>query len=68
MYAMHSSDVHIHDILLQVALGHNLTGSQSCFAVFYKEILQNALVKAITEAYWEVNWQSGLLGYPRTLK
>ncbi len=53
--------IHIQDVLLQVALGHSLMGSQSCLAAISKDIFQLALAAAIEEAYWESRSQEGLL-------
>ena len=53
--------VHVQDVLLQVALGHSLIGSQSCLAALSKDIIQHALATAIEEAYWESRSQEGLL-------
>ena len=53
--------VHVQDVLLQVALGHSLIGSQSCLAALSKDIIQHALASAIEEAYWESRSQEGLL-------
>jgi hypothetical protein len=55
---------HVHEILLQVALGHSLSGSQSCFAVLSKDIFEHALATAIEESYWDVKLQRGLLTPP----
>jgi hypothetical protein len=51
----------VQDILLQVALGHSLPGSQSCLAVLSKDIIQHALASAIEEIYWKIRSQEGLL-------
>ncbi len=53
--------IHIQDVLLQVALGHSLVGSQSCLAALSKDIFQHSLETAIEEAYWESRSQEGLL-------
>ncbi len=53
--------VHVQDILLQVALGHSLIGSQSVLAALSKDIVQHALATAIEQAYWEMRSQEGLL-------
>ena len=51
----------LEDILLQIALGNTLRGSQSLLSVLSKDILQHSLAPQIETGYWELRSQEGLL-------
>ena len=51
----------LEDVLLQIALGQSLPGSQSLLSVLSKDILQHSLATHIESGYWELRSQEGLL-------
>ena len=53
--------MHIQDILLEIALGHGLRGSQSLLSLLSKDVLQHALASAIEECYWQQRADIGLM-------
>jgi hypothetical protein len=51
-------------ILLLVAMGHTLRGSQSPLALLSKDIIQHALAPAISDAFWIARCAAGLVTPP----
>jgi hypothetical protein len=58
---MFEESVHLQDVLLVVALGHDLAGSESLLASLPKEIVRSILAREIEKCYWESRLSIGLL-------
>jgi hypothetical protein len=58
---MFEESVHLQDVLLVIALGHDLEGSKSLFAMLPKEIMQSILAREIERCYWDFRSSIGLL-------
>jgi hypothetical protein len=52
------------EVLLLIAMGHALHGSQSLLALLSKDLLQHALAPAISEAFWSARLAAGLVTPP----
>ncbi len=61
---MFEENLHLQDVLLTVALGHSLTGTDSLFATLSKDIMQNILAVEIETCYWKSRLDIGLLTPP----
>ena len=58
---MFEESVHLQDVLLVIALGHDLAGSKSVLAMLPKEIVQSVLAREIEKCYWDSRFSIGLL-------
>jgi hypothetical protein len=58
---MFEENVHLEDVLLNLALGHGLAGSKSVLTMLPKDIVQRFLAKEVEKCYWNSRRSSGLL-------
>jgi hypothetical protein len=61
---MFGEDVHLEDVLLVVALGHDLVGSKSVLKILPREIIHSILSREIERCYWDSRRSIGLLTPP----
>lgn len=52
------------DVLLLLAIGHSLNGSQSMLSFLSRDIVQHSLAPAVSQALWEARSQAGLVTPP----
>mmetsp|Transcript_7267 Transcript_7267/g.18077 ORF Transcript_7267/g.18077 Transcript_7267/m.18077 type:complete len:250 (+) Transcript_7267:388-1137(+) len=52
------------DVLLLIALGSSLRGTESCLALLSRDVLEHTLVPAVNNAFWASRCQAGLVTPP----